>query len=400
MVDRVAGVLVGRSVDNTAASAATKHQAEAALRPVVAAGVLADPRRAAHLTGYDHQCRLQQPTIVEVVEQRREHVIEHRQVEPQHVEVVLVRVPVPAVSFDGTLPVKRDERRAGLDQPPGGQQAAAVKVTSVTIADAVGFSGEVERVAGLARRQHLQGPALETAEAIHRPRRFDGGHFRVDLVEQRSTVAETLGSDLGQCVECRQQRISDRLDRIVERALPGELRIADGEQRITASPEVPRVGPGTWVLRMAGNGGHEDVPGNVTAGPTEKLQHRPHAGMIVRLRPSAVVLAAGESREHRVGMVTVVAVSDGPDQRRVVHPTGRSGQVFTDLYARHRRRDRLELATNVRGCLRLQVEHVDVARPAEEVDEHNRLGRCRPIGRRLAAAGCLQEPRQSHRRKQ
>ena len=122
--------------------------------------------------------------------------------------------------------------------------------------------------------------------------------------------------------------------------------------------------------------------------------------MIVRLGSVAGVLAAGESREHRVGVMAVVAVSDGPNQRGIAHATRRPGQVFTDLNTRHRRRDWLELATDVRRGLRLQVEHVDVARAAKEIDEYDRVGGCRPSGRDLSGVGRLQETRQGHRRKQ
>jgi len=66
-------------------------------------------------------------------------------------------------------------------------------------------------------------------------------------------------------------------------------------------------------------------------------------------------------------------VADGADRGEPVEAAGEFGQVFADAEPRQRRRDGAELAADLGGGVRLRVERVDVARPAEQVEEEDRL---------------------------
>src|SRR5262249_41794798 len=98
--------------------------------------------------------------------------------------------------------------------------------------------------------------------------------------------------------------------------------LADSEHRVILGAEVAAVGTSPpQSLAIAGHGGQNDIARQVVP-PTdaEVLAYRAHAGMIVRL--GIVVLAVIATRvagHDRVGIVAVVAVRYGADERRAVH---------------------------------------------------------------------------------
>ena len=106
---------VGGAVDPAALDAAAGEHDRLAEAPVVTAGVFVDLRRAAKLAPNRHQRLLQQAALVEIVQQRGQSLVEHRQqLAPQRFEVFRVRIPAIAdghfVEMDG------DHRRPGLNQ--------------------------------------------------------------------------------------------------------------------------------------------------------------------------------------------------------------------------------------------------------------------------------------------
>ena len=86
------------------------------------------------------------------------------------------------------------------------------------------------------------------------------------------------------------------------------------------------------------------------------------------------VLPAVEPGQDVVRIVAVVFVRVGADQRGPVHDLGDLRQQFADLRPGNRAGDRLQLAADIGGSLRLEVEHVLMGRASEEVDQDHRLG--------------------------
>ena len=64
--------------------------------------------------------------------------------------------------------VERDERHAGLDQPPGEQGPLAEAVAAVGVADLVGLAVDVERLLGRVRRDQVVALAIVLVEAADR----------------------------------------------------------------------------------------------------------------------------------------------------------------------------------------------------------------------------------------
>jgi hypothetical protein len=90
-------------------------------------------------------------------------------------------------------------------------------------------------------------------------------------------------------------------------------------------------------------------------------------------------------------VVVLHGVGQRADERDVVHPLGRFGQLLADLDIRAARGNRLERAAIVVRRIRLHVEHIDVARPAPLEQKHHRLRLDRgSVG--LMALGGFEEP--------
>ena len=113
----------------------------------------------------------------------------------------------------------------------------------------------------------------------------------------------------------------------------------------------------------------------------------PMRGVIVGPR-TAADLAAVVARERavdrrRVGVVD--AVMGRADERAAVHLPGELRQVLAEVHAGHARRDRLELAANLRRRVRLHVPHVEmVGPPFRKMTMH--ASACRGVIRRLIGA--------------
>ena len=83
--------------------------------------------------------------------------------------------------------------------------------------------------------------------------------------------------------------------------------------------------------------------------------------------------AAAETRHDVERVVSVVTVRHRPDQTRLVHELRGVWQVLADLQARQRCADRLELAADFDRRMRLQIEHVLLTRPTEQIEQDHRL---------------------------
>ena len=71
-------------------------------------------------------------------------------------------------------------------------------------------------------------------------------------------------------------------------------------------------------------------------------------------------MRVARQRQVSADGVVVVAVVDGADNRVVIRELGKAGQVLGDPHPRHSRGDRPEFAANLLGCVRLQIEDIQV----------------------------------------
>src|SRR5438128_1768086 len=92
-----------------------------------------DSGRTAHIAGNHDQCRFQQASRIQLLEESRDCPVEkwHQEV-TKHVEVVLMRIPV---SVALGLRVDGDECNTGFDQPASHEYAGAEKVAAIMVAD-------------------------------------------------------------------------------------------------------------------------------------------------------------------------------------------------------------------------------------------------------------------------
>src|SRR5207244_12810352 len=98
----------------------------------------------------------EQAAVFQVLKKRRENSVqEGQEVALEHEEVLLVRVPVTAAA---RLGVYRHKRGAGFHQPPGHQQAGAIEIASIAVAQDWRLFREVKclpSLAGCQTRQRL-----------------------------------------------------------------------------------------------------------------------------------------------------------------------------------------------------------------------------------------------------
>ena len=146
---------------------------------------------------------------------------------------------------------------------------------------------------------------------------------------------------------------------------------AVGGERGVGQAEVAgdaRVAPG-GVDRL---GGQADEGRDGRVGRAGDLRdHRAEAGTAA----VELALVAGVAGQADRGVVLVAAVGDRADQGDFVHDPREPGQVFADRDARQGRRDRAELAADLRGGIRLGVEGLELARAAGQEDHDDRLVR-------------------------
>ena len=95
----VGGMGVRRAINAAAADASSGEEHGIAVRPVIAAAVAVDLRRAAHFAQHDDQRLCEEAARVEIAHQAAERLIELRQVEFLH-DGKVARVRVPAVVVD------------------------------------------------------------------------------------------------------------------------------------------------------------------------------------------------------------------------------------------------------------------------------------------------------------
>ena len=137
---------VGLAHHLPAANAASRKHHAVASRPMVAAGVLVDLRRAAEVTHPDDQCAIEEPTFLQVIQQRGVSLLHWRhQCVFEPVEIILVRVPSDARTIVGG-----HEARAAFNQPTREQVRLPPRVSAIAFAHLGRFLRQVKSFRRLA----------------------------------------------------------------------------------------------------------------------------------------------------------------------------------------------------------------------------------------------------------
>src|SRR5262249_45344303 len=120
-----------RANDLSGSHTAARHQGAAHARPVVAAAVRVDPRRAPELAPDDNRDIVQQIALMQVLNESRKSEVQKGQRRSRQREQVLVPVPVViAAQHSPERPAaerERDTARAGLDHATREQELVEVR---------------------------------------------------------------------------------------------------------------------------------------------------------------------------------------------------------------------------------------------------------------------------------
>ena len=154
------GMAVGGADHLSGAEATSGEQSAADCRPMIAARILVDLRRAAELAPGDDRHVFIEPTFVKILDERGESLIELRQVRVLHaVERVAVKVPAAEV--------ERDHPAPGLDEPPGHEKVLEVRrravakpflaPLAVAVADPLWLLRDVDRLGEPAACEDVEG---------------------------------------------------------------------------------------------------------------------------------------------------------------------------------------------------------------------------------------------------
>src|SRR5262249_51369018 len=154
------------------------------LRPMVAAAVLVDPRRAAKLAPDDDSNFIEQTTLAQILDQGRQAQIEQRQGFAGFREEIPVPVPVVIAlqnAAEGpTAGHQRDTAGPGFDQPPGQQNLVQMRlpltlfwigmIQPVPAAAASIFPAEIKGLCQPRRGEQLERLLLQRLDAVRNSR--------------------------------------------------------------------------------------------------------------------------------------------------------------------------------------------------------------------------------------
>ena len=287
---------------------------------MVPARVAVDSRRPSHLTPHDDQRLVEQSAVVQVGQQCRQRRIGMRnQCLLVAGEVVDMRVPASVADADKST--------SGLDQPAAQQATLAQRSQPVLLAQLGILRIHVERLAGGRR-----GDQLESLLVVGRHRgrtsaaRTPLGQL-LDTGKQATTKIEAATAGAGGQVQVTDLKI--RLHRVG----------LDHERRVLGSKE-PR-STGTHRLGNTDVGGYGSP---VTQFPGDHRADRGVLGVEGCGRGLAIVEGGRVPCQTPVtsGLMAVVAVAVGPQDRELVGDLGTLGQDVADLDAGHIGRNRVE----------------------------------------------------------
>ena len=319
---------------------------------VAAAGrspLRADPRRPAHLAPHNYHHVLGEPALVQIGDEGMDGLVELGQHCSQATENVIVVVPL-AVAHGAGVVVLRRQRHHGH---PRLHQAPGLKVLgplAIPRADVLRLLRDVEGVAGLVGRDHLQRLG---GEGVH------AGHAAAAVV----------------------QVAAHRVERLQQFAA-----VADPIQgHVARHPQVGGLGAGdVRLVGLAEKAGVADVVG--VAEVDVRRQGGADAGVVAELadhRAERRAVAAEEAAVQFRGGVALLLELHVAKDGQLVGDLRLQGHQLADVHARHLGPDWLELAAVLHRDVGLQVVEVDMAGTAVQVHHDDGLARRAGAGRAL-----------------
>ena len=285
----------------------------------------------------------------------------------------------PLRSADRGGEVDRDEPHAGLDQAAGQQAALAVGRPAVIVAQSLRLEREVERLLDPRRGQHGQGPVVEGVDPLRRVGPAQQIGLGIDQLLQAAAVVEPGQRQPGGEGELGKPEV-------------GAVRVLAHEERVKPLAQEAGVLPRRDAA-VAEHVGKRNEAGNRRVLDGREPGDRAAVGgvKLLGVAEADVVQRRGVAGQAVVGGRVVVPhrVMDRADLGELVQDGRPPRQVLGDRQAGLARGDRLELAADAIGSLRLHVERVDVRGPAELVQEDDVPGagtRAARLARRPGAA--------------
>jgi hypothetical protein len=353
---------VGASLadDLSALDAAAGQHRRPRVRPVIAAAIAVDFRRASKLAHPDKQGRLQHAALFEVAHQGGPGRIEHCTKALDAVEVVEMRIPAEGQIAHGGQRYL-DERHAMLDEPTRQQTALAEQITAVGVAQLLGFLIQVERLRG-ARAHEGNGALVGAAVALG----WDGGarvqEVLLHFTEQLNAGGCALGADA----------VGESEVFYLQSLLVIALPAGDGEEALLILADdqrsVARAEKAGTIRRRAEKAirRHADETGQFRARLLQLFREQ-------RSHRRIVDWAAGDvPGAHLVGGPSVVGLlgAHRADERHVLHVSGDLRQMLADFDAGDAGGDLL--VGSAVGVAGLQIEGVHLAGTAVHPEEDAR----------------------------
>ena len=348
------------------------------MRPVVTAvgvstcrgGDLSQFRRPAELGQAGHQRILQQATLRQILDQRRQRLVGRRaQSLDQALVMSLVTVERLATGPD------RNQPHTSLDQSTGQQHALAqmrhsappnsgdLTAETVPPADRLGLVIQPECLTGFCCGDQIERLFVKDIFSVQ-------GSGRDRLVETTIQLRKQLPP---------LTKSADPQGLFQSRYAIIPLARISSNERVVGIAEKSGQHPGDEVAAVEEPLGQVNIIGQSPFGRHQLGQHRAIGGGIRRGR-AADQLRISQRRlagqhEIRTGVVIDDAVIDRTDHAEMVHLPGQLRQVFTELIAGDRGVDRLQRPPDILRSLRFHVPHVDLARPPFHEEEDAGLGR-------------------------
>ena len=164
---------IGRSDDLSRPETTTRDQAATDTGPMIPSGVFIDLWGSAKFAPRDHGNVLVHPTLVEVLNQSGEALIEVGQVRVScFAEVPTVKIPTPKIEcHHSNASLNKSSGHEEVLTVPGGTVAVTFfKTLTVTFPYNRILLGEVKRLRKATRRQNIQRLLLDRIETFHRAR--------------------------------------------------------------------------------------------------------------------------------------------------------------------------------------------------------------------------------------
>ena len=346
-------------------------QRRVALRPVVAAGVVVDLRRATKLPNPHDERVVDQPPLLQVIQQHRKRLVCQRVmilvddlIHPGVVEAVGVPAAgVDAAAADRLGEVDRRKSHARFHQPPGEQAALAVARWPVAIANLLWLGLQVEGRLHRRAREHANRLVVGGVEATDLRGSLKQPRLLIHHPQQLTPPLHPRQLKVGRQGQLRQME-----------ALLG--RVFGEEEGVVPLAEKARM-----LARRGGAVSNRVWIGNkgrhLAAAGLDGINNRSIRGPEVERVPQPLVVARRSMAGQGVvagGVMVFHGVGHAVDQRDPVHPLGHLRKVLRHRQPRHDAWHRRQRPADLRRGIGLEIKGVEMARPAPLKQEDHPLG--------------------------